>query len=169
MVRKLNRAVATPPGEVVHSKQVTVRRPYWPMAGHVHLSPCNASSPPLSRSFTLHWYDLPGFGRSAMRPDRQLSPDVHVDIFALILRCFGFERPIVVTHDFGGAVTWRAQLLPGSDYDQLALANVVAVKPCGSEYFDHVGRPVHAFIGLPPHIHEAAVHPNGNSRQRIGP
>lgn len=35
--------------------------------------------------------------------------------------------------------------------------NVVAMRPWGSAFFDHVGRHVEAFIGLPPHIHEAVV------------
>ena len=33
--------------------------------------------------------------------------------------------------------------------------NVVAMRPWGSEFFDHVGRHIAAFTGLPPHIHEA--------------
>jgi pimeloyl-ACP methyl ester carboxylesterase len=35
--------------------------------------------------------------------------------------------------------------------------NVVAMRPWGSEFFDHVGRHVDAFLGLPAHIHEAVV------------
>ena len=35
--------------------------------------------------------------------------------------------------------------------------NVVAMRPWGSAFFDHVGRHVEAFQGLPPHIHRAVV------------
>ena len=35
--------------------------------------------------------------------------------------------------------------------------NVFAMRPWGSEFFDHVGRHVEAFQGLPPHIHKALV------------
>lgn len=35
--------------------------------------------------------------------------------------------------------------------------NVVAMRPWGSEFFDHVCRHVAAFLGLPPHIHRAVV------------
>ena len=35
--------------------------------------------------------------------------------------------------------------------------NVVAMRPWGSDFFDHVGRHVDAFQGLPPHIHRALV------------
>jgi pimeloyl-ACP methyl ester carboxylesterase len=35
--------------------------------------------------------------------------------------------------------------------------NVVAMRPWGSAFFDHVGKHVDAFLGLPPHIHKAIV------------
>jgi pimeloyl-ACP methyl ester carboxylesterase len=35
--------------------------------------------------------------------------------------------------------------------------NVVAMRPWGSAFFEHVGRHVEAFHGLPPHIHRALV------------
>jgi len=67
------------------------------------------------------------------------------------------ERPNVVAHDFGGATTLRAHLLHGCDFERYLLMNVVAMRPWGSEFFDHVGRHVDAFLGLPPHIHKAVV------------
>ncbi|ASY66093.1 putative oxidoreductase (plasmid) [Sinorhizobium sojae CCBAU 05684] len=67
------------------------------------------------------------------------------------------ERPMVVAHDMGGATTLRAHLLHGCDFERYVLMNVVAMRPWGSEFFDHVGRHVQAFLGLPPHIHRAVV------------
>src|SRR3546814_13084435 len=67
------------------------------------------------------------------------------------------ERPMVVAHDMGGAATLRAHLLHGCDFDRYVLMNVVALRPWGSAFFDHVGRHVAAFLGLPPHIHKAVV------------
>lgn len=113
--------------------------------------------PALSERFTVHWYDMPGYGRSEMHPERPTSLDVQGEIFAYMLQHFGLERPSVVAHDFGGAVSLRAHLLHGCDYDRLVLMNVVAIRPWGSEFFDHVGRHVDAFTGLPPNIHEAIV------------
>ena len=43
------------------------------------------------------------------------------------------------------------------DFARYVLMNVVALRPWGSDFFDHVGRHVDAFQGLPPHIHEAVV------------
>ena len=157
MVWELNRTVETLAGEVAYgiagSGPPLILAHGWPWSSFSW----HRVIPALSKSFTVHWYDMPGFGRSAMHPDRPTSLDVQGEVFAQMLRYFGAERPVVVAHDFGGAVTLRAHLLHGSDYDQLVLMNVVAVRPWGSEFFDHVGRHVDAFTGLPAHIHEGIV------------
>ena len=57
----------------------------------------------------------------------------------------------------GGATTLRAHLLHGVEFERYVLMNVVAMRPWGSKFFDHVGRHVDAFLGLPPHIHRAVV------------
>lgn len=112
--------------------------------------------PALAERFRVHWYDMPGYGRSTMRP-QATSLDVQGRIFAEMLDHWGLTKPRVLAHDFGGAVSLRAHLLHGREYDQLTLMNVVAISPWGSEFFDHVGRHVEAFTGLPPHIHSALV------------
>lgn len=111
----------------------------------------------LSESFTVHWYDMPGYGQLEMRADRRTSLDIQGQVFAEMLTHWGIERPRVIAHDFGGATTLRAHLLHGCDYHSWVLMNVVAMRPWGSEFFDHVGRYVEAFQGLPPYIHEAIV------------
>lgn len=113
--------------------------------------------PTLAEHFHIHWYDMPGYGRSTMDADQRTSLDVQGQIFAEMLEHWGLERPRVVAHDFGGATTLRAHLLHGCDYERYILMNVVAVRPWGSAFFDHVSRHVDAFAGLPPHIHEAVA------------
>ncbi|MCK0095484.1 alpha/beta hydrolase [Yoonia sp. F2084L] len=113
--------------------------------------------PTLAQTRTVHWYDMPGYGRSGMDPDQPTGLDVQGAVFAEMLAHWGLERPAVLAHDFGGAVTLRAHLLHGCDYARLLLMNVVAVRPWGSDFFDHVGRHVDAFMGLPPHIHKGLV------------
>lgn len=113
--------------------------------------------PALAERFRVHWYDMPGYGRSEMRDDQRSGLDVQGAVFAEMLGRWGLERPRVVAHDFGGATTLRAHLLHGAEFDRLVLMNVVAMRPWGSDFFDHVGRHVDAFKGLPPHIHEAVV------------
>ncbi len=113
--------------------------------------------PALAKRFAVHWYDMPGYGQSEMRADQRTGLDVQGETFAFMLIHWGLERPSVVAHDFGGATTLRAHLLHGCDYERYVLMNVVAMRPWGSAFFDHVGRHVDAFTGLPPHIHEAIV------------
>ena len=93
-----------------------------------------------------------------MAPDDQSTAmDVQGRVFVEVMAHWGLERPSVVAHDFGGAVTLRAHLLHGVEFDRYVLMNVVAMRPWGSACFDHVGRHVDAFMGLPPHIHRAVV------------
>lgn len=113
--------------------------------------------PELSRKFRVHWYDMPGYGQSAKSADQRTSLDIQGKVFAEMLDHWQLERPSVVAHDFGGATTLRAHLLHGCDFEKYVLMNVVALSPWGSEFFDHVGRHVEAFVGLPPHIHRAVV------------
>lgn len=113
--------------------------------------------PELSKFYRVHWYDMPGYGNSSKQAEQETSLEVQGQVFTEMLRHWGLSRPRVVAHDFGGATTLRAHLLHASDFERLALMNVVAMRPWGSEFFDHVGRHVDAFTGLPPHIHKAIV------------
>ena len=113
--------------------------------------------PGLAARYRVHWYDMPGYGRSEMRAGQRTSLDVQGEVFAEMLAHWGLACPLVVAHDFGGAATLRAHLLHGCDYERYVLMNVVAMRPWGSDFFDHVGRHVDAFTGLPPHIHRAVV------------
>lgn len=113
--------------------------------------------PALAEHFTLFWYDMPGYGRSAMHSGQKTGLDTQGEVFACMLKHWGLEQPRVLAHDFGGATTLRAHLLHKCDFHSYILMNVVAMRPWGSAFFDHVGRHVDAFVGLPSHIHEAVV------------
>ena len=113
--------------------------------------------PVLSKHYRVYWYDMPGFGQSEMDGPRPPHLAAQGEVFAEMLDHWSLTSPHVIAHDFGGAVTLRAHLLHGCDYAGWALMNVVAMRPWGSAFFDHVGRHVEAFTGLPPHIHRAVV------------
>ncbi len=113
--------------------------------------------PDLAQRFRVHWYDMPGFGQSQMGGPRPASLDVQGEVFVEMLDAWGLAQPAVIAHDFGGAVTLRAHILHGADFSRWVLMNVVAMRPWGSAFFDHVGRHVDAFVGLPSHIHKAVV------------
>ena len=112
---------------------------------------------PLSHAYTVYWYDMPGYGRSEKTPEQATGLDVQGQVFGEMLAHWELDTPSVFAHDFGGAVTLRAHLLHGISFSDLVLMNVVALSPWGSEFFDHVGRHVDAFIPLPQHIHAAVV------------
>ncbi|EBA12018.1 alpha/beta fold hydrolase [Roseobacter sp. CCS2] len=113
--------------------------------------------PTLAQKFTVYWYDMPGYGQSEKGADQRTGLDVQGETFAFMLKHWSLDSPRVIAHDFGGATTLRAHLLHDSNFDRLVLMNVVAMRPWGSAFFDHVGRHVDAFTGLPPHIHAAVV------------
>lgn len=113
--------------------------------------------PHLAKTYKVHWYDMPGYGQSDKNPDQRTSLDVQGEVFAQMLDHWGLARPIVIAHDFGGATTLRAHLLLGCEFERYVLMNVVAMRPWGSAFFDHVGRHVDAFAGLPPPIHKAII------------
>ena len=113
--------------------------------------------PELAKTHRLYWYDMPGYGRSSKTEHQRTSLDVQGEVFAEMLAHWKLDQPSVVAHDFGGAATLRAHLLHGCNFERYILMNVVAMRPWGSEFFDHVGRHVDAFSGLPPHIHKAIV------------
>ena len=113
--------------------------------------------PNLAQHFHVHWYDMPGFGASDMEPARLPHLGTQGEVFVEMLDHWNLNAPMILAHDFGGAVTLRAHLLHGCNFSNWILMNVVAMRPWGSEFFDHVGRHVDAFTGLPPHIHEAVV------------
>ncbi|MEP5637809.1 MAG: alpha/beta hydrolase [Roseibium sp.] len=113
--------------------------------------------PELAKSFTVHWYDMPGYGRSEKSENQRTSLDVQGEVFVEMLTHWGLSKPAVIAHDFGGATTLRAHLLHGCEFEKYLLMNVVAMRPWGSEFFDHMGQHVEAFQGLPTHIHKALV------------
>ena len=157
MTWKLEHTADTPAGAVVYgsagSGPALVLAHGWPWSSYSW----HRVIPALADRFHVHWYDMPGYGRSEMRETHATGLDVQGETFAWMLGHWRLDRPVVVAHDFGGAATLRAHLLHGTEFSRYVLMNVVAMRPWGSDFFDHVGRHVAAFTGLPPHIHEAVV------------
>ena len=111
----------------------------------------------LSASFTVHLWDMPGYGASSMEPDHAVSLDVQGQLLADLLAHWELSAPHVVTHDIGGAVALRAHLLHGRAYASLALVDVVALAPWGSDYFRLVKQHADVFAAVPPAMHEGAL------------
>ena len=86
----------------------------------------------LAKRFTVHVFDLLGFGASDKGPDQDVSLAGHGQRLAALLDHWSLDRPAVVAHDIGGAAALRAHLVHGRAVASLALVDVVALAPRGS-------------------------------------
>jgi pimeloyl-ACP methyl ester carboxylesterase len=111
----------------------------------------------LARDFTVHLWDMPGYGRSSKHPEHAVDFGVQAEALVALLRHWKLRRPHVVAHDFGGAVSLRATLVGGVSYASLFLVDVVAIPPSGSPFFRFVHDHPDLLGQLPAYIHEAIV------------
>lgn len=111
----------------------------------------------LSREFTVYLWDMPGYGQSSKQPHHAVDLGTQAELLSDLLLHWDLPAPHVVAHDFGGVVSLRAHLLHGVSYASLALVDVVALRPWGSDFFRLVGENEHAFAAQPPAIHRAAL------------
>lgn len=122
----------------------------------------------LADEFTCYLWDMPGYGESSMDADHRVSLDVQGELLAELLRHWGLSAPHLVAHDYGGAVSLRAHLLHDARYASLALVDVVAVAPWGSEFFRLVCENSEVFAAVPPAVHEGAVRAYVDGASHIG-
>jgi pimeloyl-ACP methyl ester carboxylesterase len=111
----------------------------------------------LAPCYTTYVWDMPGYGRSSKQQEHRVSLDVQGELFADLLTTWGLHSPHVVAHDYGGAVALRAHLLHQARFGSLALVDVVAVAPWGSDFFRLVGANADVFAALPSAVHEGAL------------
>jgi pimeloyl-ACP methyl ester carboxylesterase len=125
----------------------------------------------LAPYFSVHLWDMPGYGTSSKEPDHRVSLDVQGELFGDLLSSWELGSPHVVAHDFGGAVALRAHLLHDQAFASLALVDVVALRPWGSDFFRLVSEHAEVFARLPPAVHEGALraYVAGASRRGLAP
>jgi pimeloyl-ACP methyl ester carboxylesterase len=111
----------------------------------------------LAREWTVYRFDMIGYGCSEKHPGQDVSLGAQGALFADLLDHWQLERPAVVAHDYGGAVSLRAHLLHGRPFSSMVLIDVVALAPWGSEFFRLVGEHADVFEQLPPDLHRALV------------
>jgi pimeloyl-ACP methyl ester carboxylesterase len=111
----------------------------------------------LADRFTVHVWDLPGYGRSSKDPGHPVDAGVHAQALRSLLDHWGLDRPHVVAHDLGGLVALRAHLAEGAGYASLFLVDVVAIPPSGSPFFRFVQENPGLLGRLPAYVHEAIV------------
>lgn len=111
----------------------------------------------LSDDFTVHLWDMPGYGQSSKDAAHSVDFGAQAQAFAALLEHWDLDRPHVVAHDFGGAVSLRANLFEHASYASLMLVDVVAIPPSGSPFFQFVARHPDVLDELPAYIHEAIL------------
>jgi pimeloyl-ACP methyl ester carboxylesterase len=111
----------------------------------------------LSAEFTTYLWDMPGYGESSKDAGHPVSLDIQGALLHDLLEHWGLEAPQVVAHDYGGAAALRAHLLHGSRFASLALVDVVALAPWGSDFFRLVREHADVFAALPAAVHEGAL------------
>ncbi len=114
-------------------------------------------APRLAERFSVHVFDLLGFGASDKRPGQDVSLAGHGARLAALLEHWQLDRPALIAHDIGGATALRAHLLHGRDVAALALVDVVALAPWGSPFYRLVHDHETVFEQLPAAIHEGVL------------
>jgi pimeloyl-ACP methyl ester carboxylesterase len=111
----------------------------------------------LADRFTVHLWDLPGYGRSSKDPGHEVHAGVHAQALRALLDHWGLDHPHLVAHDLGGLVAMRAALVEGAAYASLFLVDVVAIPPSGSPFFRFVQENPGLLAQLPGYVHGAIV------------
>jgi pimeloyl-ACP methyl ester carboxylesterase len=111
----------------------------------------------LAEHYRVYLWDMPGYGQSSKRAEHPVSLDVQGELLADLLAHWGVHSPHVVAHDLGGAVALRAYLLHRAVFASLALVDVVALAPWGSDFFRLAGEHADVFSALPPSIHDGLL------------
>ncbi|WP_308195913.1 alpha/beta fold hydrolase [Gordonia metallireducens] len=111
----------------------------------------------LAQRHTVYLWDMPGYGESSKFDGQDVSLAVQGDALAALVDSWGLDRPIVIAHDYGGAVSLRAHLLHNTVFRALALVDVVALSPWGSPFFRLVADIADVFAQLPAALHQALV------------
>jgi pimeloyl-ACP methyl ester carboxylesterase len=111
----------------------------------------------MSAEFTVHLWDMVGYGSSTMAEGQDVSLAAQSELFAALFDEWALDAPHVIAHDYGGAVTLRAHLLHGLRYRSLTLVDVVAVSPWGTDFFRLVTENASAFAQIPLPLHEGLL------------
>ena len=111
----------------------------------------------LQSDFAIYLWDMPGYGRSSKLADHRVDVRVQGELFAALLGHWGLDRPRVVAHDIGGAVSLRAHLFHEAEYRSLMLVDVVAIPPTGSPFYTFVREHADAMADIPDYIHAAIL------------
>ena len=114
-------------------------------------------APALAENYRVHVFDLLGYGASDKREGQDVSLYAQGKLLARLLEHWKLESPMIVGHDFGGAITLRAHLLEGCDFERIVLVDAVSVAPWGSPFYRLVQDYPGVFGQIPGYMHRAMM------------
>ncbi len=114
-------------------------------------------APALAENYRVHVFDLLGYGTSEKREGQDVSLYAQGKLLARLLEHWELESPMIVGHDFGGAITLRAHLLEGRDFERIVLVDAVSVAGPASPFYRLVQDYPGVFGQIPGYMHRAMV------------
>jgi pimeloyl-ACP methyl ester carboxylesterase len=110
----------------------------------------------LSRSHHVFVWDMPGYGTSEKSAGQDVSLAAQGRVFSELLAHWDLDRPRVVAHDFGGAVSRRAHLLHGVGDHSEVFEQIPPTlhRALVREYVSSASSP-----GLHPAVHDRLIEP----------
>jgi pimeloyl-ACP methyl ester carboxylesterase len=114
-------------------------------------------APALAENYRVHVFDLLGYGTSEKREGQDVSLYAQGKLLARLLEHWELESPMIVGHDFGGAITLRAHLLEGRDFERIVLVDAVSVAGPASPFYRLVQDYPGVFRQIPGYMHRAMV------------
>jgi pimeloyl-ACP methyl ester carboxylesterase len=102
-------------------------------------------------------WDLLGYGQSDKHQGQNVSLARQGQLLARLVEHWELDRPSLVGHDFGGAITLRAHLLEQLPARDLTLIDAVSCGTWGTGLFLLTKNDIDTFRQLPAYAHEALV------------
>jgi pimeloyl-ACP methyl ester carboxylesterase len=114
-------------------------------------------APMLAADFSVHMFDLLGYGDSEKGEALDVSIDAQSRLLSELLDLWALDRPLVAGHDIGGAIVLRAHLLGGRSFERIALIDSVVFNPWLTPTTMHIRAHLDAYRTMPVHIYEQVV------------
>jgi pimeloyl-ACP methyl ester carboxylesterase len=114
-------------------------------------------APALAGRWRVYFWDLAGYGGSERFEGQRVSLDAQTRILGQLLAHWGLERPVLVGHDFGGAITLRSVLLDATPTAGLVLVDPVALGPWGTGFFRLAREHHEILMRLPGPVHDGLL------------
>jgi pimeloyl-ACP methyl ester carboxylesterase len=114
-------------------------------------------APKLAESFSVHIFDLLGYGNSPAPPNADLSLAAHARRLVELLENAGLEEPPVVGHDIGAGIVLWAHLIEKRPFRRIALVDAVALAPWITAPTRHMQAHLDVYRTMPVHIYEQIV------------